>query len=211
MTPRRDRPRRGHLRPRHRCRENSRKQPLFPTRNVAMVAGGEETSQCPRRPVRGTPRPVREEGRGGVDVRGPAAVSDFEYEFRWRSPIETCPISPPSPDAARKYTYLNSSIVREISRLGGNERVRTPPSGGCREVNVAPGGNGDDPFPENRVGGGIPDARVPGWQTVEGAGVDISMTAANPTSPRRNTSRRPRSPPSATTSPITRRMQGFRN
>jgi pantetheine-phosphate adenylyltransferase len=57
-----------------------------------------------------------------VLIRGLRAVSDFEYEFqmaltnRKLAPaIETIFLVP-----REQYTYLNSSIVREIARLGGN-------------------------------------------------------------------------------------------
>lgn len=56
-----------------------------------------------------------------VIIRGLRAVSDFEYEFqmaltnRKLSPsIDTVFLVPDE-----KYTYLNSTIVREVARLGG--------------------------------------------------------------------------------------------
>jgi pantetheine-phosphate adenylyltransferase len=61
-------------------------------------------------------------------IRGLRAVSDFEYEFqlalmnrRQDSHFETVFLMP---DA--KYTYLSSSLVREVSRLGGNVRGLVP-------------------------------------------------------------------------------------
>jgi pantetheine-phosphate adenylyltransferase len=57
-----------------------------------------------------------------VIVRGLRAVSDFEYEFqmagmnRTLTPdIETVFLTP-----ANKYTFISSSLVREIAGLGGN-------------------------------------------------------------------------------------------
>lgn len=57
----------------------------------------------------------------GVIMRGLRAVSDFEYEFqlagmnRHMAPeIETLFLTP-----AEKYTYISSSLVREIARLRG--------------------------------------------------------------------------------------------
>ncbi len=58
----------------------------------------------------------------GVIVRGLRAMSDFEYEFQLaltnrkldRS-IDTVFLVP-----HEKYTYLNSTIVREVARLGGD-------------------------------------------------------------------------------------------
>jgi pantetheine-phosphate adenylyltransferase len=55
-------------------------------------------------------------------VRGLRAVSDFEYEFQMAltnrklaKEITTVFLMP-----HEKYTYLNSSIVREIARMGGD-------------------------------------------------------------------------------------------
>lgn len=57
-----------------------------------------------------------------VVLRGLRAVSDFEYEFqlagmnRQMAPeIETMFLTP-----AEKYTYISSSLVREIAKLGGD-------------------------------------------------------------------------------------------
>ncbi len=62
-------------------------------------------------------------------VRGLRAVSDFEYEFqmaltnRKLSPeIDTVFLVP-----HEKYTYLNSTIVREVARLGGDVSPFVPP------------------------------------------------------------------------------------
>ncbi len=62
-------------------------------------------------------------------IRGLRAVSDFEYEFQmalmnrklYRS-IDTVFLAPDE-----RYTYLNSSIVREVARLGGDIRDFVPP------------------------------------------------------------------------------------
>ncbi|UCE18240.1 MAG: pantetheine-phosphate adenylyltransferase [Gemmatimonadota bacterium] len=55
-------------------------------------------------------------------IRGLRAVSDFEYEFQMAltnrsldSSIETVFLMP-----SEQYTYLNSTIVKEIAHLGGN-------------------------------------------------------------------------------------------
>jgi len=57
-----------------------------------------------------------------VIVRGLRAVSDFEYEFQLasmnrhlRSDIETVFLTP-----AEQYSYISSSLVREIAKLGGD-------------------------------------------------------------------------------------------
>ena len=58
----------------------------------------------------------------GVIVRGLRAVSDFEYEFQLASmnrhlipEVETLFLTP-----AEQYGFISSSLVREISRLGGD-------------------------------------------------------------------------------------------
>jgi pantetheine-phosphate adenylyltransferase len=64
-----------------------------------------------------------------VIVRGLRAVSDFEYEFQMAltnrklaGEITTVFLVP-----HEKFTYLNSSLVREVSRLGGNVSQFVPP------------------------------------------------------------------------------------
>ena len=61
-------------------------------------------------------------------VRGLRAISDFEYELQMAlmnrkldSTLETVFLMP-----NEKYTYLNSSIIREIARLGGDVRDFVP-------------------------------------------------------------------------------------
>ena len=62
-------------------------------------------------------------------IRGLRAVSDFEYEFqmaltnRKLAPGITTVFLMPH----EKYTYLNSSIVREVAGLGGDVRGFVPP------------------------------------------------------------------------------------
>ena len=62
-------------------------------------------------------------------VRGLRAVSDFEFEFQMaltnrklNGKITTVFLMP-----HEKYTYLNSTIVREIARLGGDISQFVPP------------------------------------------------------------------------------------
>lgn len=62
------------------------------------------------------------EHKASVLVRGLRAVSDFEFEFQMAltnrkldSTIDTVFLMPHA-----RYTYLNSSIVREVARLGGD-------------------------------------------------------------------------------------------
>jgi pantetheine-phosphate adenylyltransferase len=62
-------------------------------------------------------------------VRGLRAVSDFEFEFqmalmnrRLRPELETVFLMPSS-----RYTYLNSTVVKEIARNGGSVRGLVAP------------------------------------------------------------------------------------
>jgi pantetheine-phosphate adenylyltransferase len=64
---------------------------------------------------------VRQLG-AGVILRGLRAVSDFEYEFQLASmnrhlipEVETLFLTP-----AEQYSFISSSLVREIARLGGD-------------------------------------------------------------------------------------------
>ncbi|HEY5973060.1 MAG TPA: pantetheine-phosphate adenylyltransferase [Pseudoxanthomonas sp.] len=72
---------------------------------------------------------VQEVG-GGVLLRGLRAVSDFEYEFQLASmnrhlipDVETLFLTP-----AEQYGFISSSLVREISRLGGDVSDFVPPA-----------------------------------------------------------------------------------
>lgn len=62
------------------------------------------------------------EHRAGVVLRGLRAVSDFEYEFQLASmnrhlmeEVETLFLTP-----AEEYSFISSSLVKEIARLGGD-------------------------------------------------------------------------------------------
>ena len=66
----------------------------------------------------------------GVLLRGLRAVSDFEYEFQLASMnrhlipgVETLFLTP-----AEQYGFISSSLVREISRLGGDVSAFVPPA-----------------------------------------------------------------------------------
>lgn len=70
------------------------------------------------------------EKKASAVIRGLRAVSDFEYEFqmalmnrRQNTRFETVFLMPDE-----RYTYLSSSLVREISRLGGNVHGLVPSS-----------------------------------------------------------------------------------
>jgi pantetheine-phosphate adenylyltransferase len=65
-----------------------------------------------------------------VIIRGLRAVSDFEYEFQMalmnrklQETVDTIFLVP-----HERYTYLNSTIVREVARLGGDVSGFVPPS-----------------------------------------------------------------------------------
>ena len=61
-------------------------------------------------------------------IRGLRAVSDFEFEFqmalmnrRLASAVEVAFLMP-----SQQYTYLNSTLVKEVARLGGPVRGLVP-------------------------------------------------------------------------------------
>jgi pantetheine-phosphate adenylyltransferase len=67
--------------------------------------------------------------KANVIIRGLRAISDFEYEFqmalmnrRLNSDVSTVFLMP-----HEKYTYLNSTIVREVASLGGDISNFVPP------------------------------------------------------------------------------------
>ncbi|HLB01472.1 MAG TPA: pantetheine-phosphate adenylyltransferase [Bacteroidota bacterium] len=111
---------------------NIQKKPLFTAEErVAMVREAVRR----RRNVRvdvfdGLLVDYARRARASSIVRGLRAISDFEYEFQMAltnrklaEGITTVFLMP-----HEKYTYLNSSIVREISRLGGDVRQFVPPN-----------------------------------------------------------------------------------
>ena len=62
-------------------------------------------------------------------IRGLRAVKDFEYEFQMAlmnkslyPEVETVFLMP-----SERFTYVNSAIVREVARLGGNVKLHVPP------------------------------------------------------------------------------------
>ncbi|MBQ1375547.1 MAG: pantetheine-phosphate adenylyltransferase [Clostridia bacterium] len=64
-----------------------------------------------------------------VIIKGLRATSDFEYEFQMAlvnkqlcPEVETVFLS-----SSEKFTYLSSSVVREIGRLGGDVSMFVPP------------------------------------------------------------------------------------
>jgi pantetheine-phosphate adenylyltransferase len=67
--------------------------------------------------------------KASVIIRGLRAVSDFEYEFQMalmnRKLVQTVDTVFLVPH--EKYTYLNSTIVREVARLGGDVSGFVPP------------------------------------------------------------------------------------
>lgn len=65
---------------------------------------------------------VANQKKAKVIIRGLRAVSDFEYEFqlagmnrRMEPEVETLFLTP-----AEQFTYISSSLIREISSLGGD-------------------------------------------------------------------------------------------
>jgi pantetheine-phosphate adenylyltransferase len=83
---------------------------------------------------------VRKMG-GGVLLRGLRAVSDFEYEFQLASMnrhlipgVETLFLTP-----AEQYSFISSSLVREIARLGGDVSGFVPPAVQAALTNRWPG------------------------------------------------------------------------
>lgn len=104
--------------------KNTTKQPFFDLEK--RVALGQEALQhLPNVQVVGFARLLTHfaaEQQANVIIRGLRAVSDFEYEFqlagmnRKLDPnIESIFLTP-----SEKYTFLSSTLVREIARLNGN-------------------------------------------------------------------------------------------
>lgn len=110
---------------------HSQKSPLFSTEERKDLIE-RATAQIPRVTVETCHGLLVEfaQSRNAVAlIRGLRAVSDFDYEFqialanRVLAPkISTVFLMP-----GEHYTYLNSSIVREVARLGGSVESFVPP------------------------------------------------------------------------------------
>ncbi len=103
--------------------ENPGKQPLFETgERVEMLQ--EALAEVPGAEVDSFTGLLVDYARDqgvGLIVKGLRAVSDFEYEIqmaqmnRHLSEIETCFVA-----TSPKWSYLSSSLVKEIARYGGD-------------------------------------------------------------------------------------------
>lgn len=104
--------------------ENASKSPLFTLEErvelLRTVLAGDERIEV--RSFAGLLADFARQTKASLVVRGVRAVSDFEYEFQmaymnrqlWGD-LETAFLVP-----ALNLTYLSSSLVREVARLGGD-------------------------------------------------------------------------------------------
>ena len=101
-----------------------KKNPLFPLEQRVELAR-EVTKHLPNVEVLGFSSLLAhfaKEQQANVFLRGLRAVSDFEYEFQMASmnrhlipEVETLFLTP-----AEQHSFISSSLVREIARLGGD-------------------------------------------------------------------------------------------
>ena len=110
--------------------QNSAKRPLFTDlERVAMIrAAVKKHRNVKVESFRGLLVAYAKRKKATAIVRGLRAVSDFEYEFQMAltnrklaGKITTVFLMP-----HEEYTYLNSSIVREIALFGGDVRMFVP-------------------------------------------------------------------------------------
>ena len=107
---------------------NDGKAPLFATEErVAMVredvaAIDTNGAEIEVRPFDSLLMHLAEEVEARIIIRGLRAVSDFEYEFQLASmnrhlteDVETAFLTPTD-----KYTFISSTLVREVATLGGD-------------------------------------------------------------------------------------------
>ncbi len=88
-----------------------------------------------------------------VMIRGLRAVSDFEFEFqmalmnrRLAPGVEVAFLMP-----SQQYTYLNSTLVKEVARLGGSVRGLVPADVEQRLLaRIAPGRAKSKPKPKRK-------------------------------------------------------------
>jgi pantetheine-phosphate adenylyltransferase len=111
--------------------ENLNKQPLF-TLDERVQLAAESMAGIEAVSVEahsGLLAEFARERSAAAIIRGLRAVKDFEYEFQMAlmnkalyPEVETVFFMP-----SEKFTYVNSSIVREVARLGGNVSPHVPP------------------------------------------------------------------------------------
>ena len=109
---------------------NPKKNPLFPLEQRVELAR-EVTKHLPNVKVIGFSTLLAhfvKEQQANILLRGLRAVSDFEYEFQMASmnrhlipQVETLFLTP-----AEEFGFISSSLVREISRLGGDVSAFVP-------------------------------------------------------------------------------------
>jgi len=111
--------------------DNNQKNPLFAARQRRELAGTalRKLKNVEVDVFSGLLVHYAKEKKARVLLRGLRAVSDFEYELQMAlmnrslsSKIETLFMTPKD-----SYTYLSSSLVKEIARLGGNVKPFVPP------------------------------------------------------------------------------------
>jgi len=111
---------------------NAAKQPLFTEKErLAMIREAvKEFKNVGVDSFKGLLVAYAKRKKATAIVRGLRAVSDFEFEFQMAlmnrkldAGISTVFLMP-----HEKYTYLNSSIVREIARFGGDIGEFVPPA-----------------------------------------------------------------------------------
>lgn len=109
---------------------NSRKKPLFEDdkRQEMIREATLEIENCSVARIDGLVVDFARKMKAVAIIRGLRAISDFEYEFqialmnrKLYPPIDTVFLMPDE-----KYTYLSSSIVREIARHRGNYECFVP-------------------------------------------------------------------------------------
>jgi pantetheine-phosphate adenylyltransferase len=110
--------------------DNTTKNPLFSVQERLEMAK-EALSHVPNIEVivyRGLIARCLEEKKGTAIIRGLRALSDFEYEFQMaftnrnmNENAETVFLMP-----GAKYTYLNSTMVKQIAKFGGDVGAFVP-------------------------------------------------------------------------------------
>ena len=104
--------------------DSRNKRPFF-TLDERVALSTEVLSHYPNVVVKGFSGLLKDfvrENNGNVILRGLRAVSDFEYEFQLsgmnkalKPELETIFLP-----TSTQYTYISSTLVREVAKLGGN-------------------------------------------------------------------------------------------
>lgn len=109
---------------------NPKKKPFFPSgERIEMLKSCIKHRNVKVKAFDGLLVNFMKKEKAGFIIRGLRAVTDFEYEFQMAlTNKKICPeIDTVFLASAGKWTYLSSTLVKEIAGMGGNIKCFVPP------------------------------------------------------------------------------------